>query len=359
MPSIYPVETLGQLIAHLNDERQIESYHAESCLLVSVEQNSPEPDLAAIRGQEHVKRALAVAASGGHNLVLSGSPGSGRRVLARCLPSLLPRMSFEEALDVTRIYSVSGMLPTTTPLMAQRPFRALHPPVSHDVLVGDGSQAVAGEMSLAHRGVLFLDELAECGQGEQDIVCQALEEKVVSIAHEQGIVVYPASFMLIASMRPCPCGFASDPIQACTCSARSIARYQKRMHARLLEHFDMQVEVPRVDDEKLADRRNVETSEVVRSRVEAAREQQRRRLAGTKITRNAAMGPAEVRAFCQMEAAGEKLLQAAMQQLHLTVRASQRTLKLARTIADLAESELIKANHMAEALHYRMRVGLS
>jgi magnesium chelatase family protein len=357
--AIYPVETLGQLIAHLNGEQQIEPYRADPCLLAPVEYSSYEQDIATLRGQEHVKRALAVAASGGHNIVLSGPPGSGKSLLARCLPSLLPRMSIEEALDVTRIYSVSGMLPTAMPLVVQRPFRELHPPVSQEGLVGEDSIPVPGEMSLAHQGVLFLDELAECGQREQEVLCQALEDKVVSIAREQGTVVYPASFLLIASMRPCPCGFFSDPINGCTCSATAIARYQKRMHARLLDHIDLHVEVPRVDYEQLAERRNVETSEVVRRRVEAARDRQQRRLVGTKVTCNAAMGATEVRAFCQMEASAEKPLQAAKQQLKLTVRSSQRTLKLARTIADLAESELIKANHIAEAQHYRMKVGQS
>lgn len=355
---IYPVETLGQLIAHLNGEQQIEPYRADPCLLAQVEHSSYEQDIATVRGQEHVKRALEVAASGGHNIMLSGPPGSGKSLLARCLPSLLPRLTIEESLDVTRIYSVSGMLPTAMPLVVYPPFRALHPPVSQEVLIGDGSNPVAGEMSLAHRGVLFIDELAEYGQREQEVLRQALEDKEVSIAREQGMMVYPASFMLIASMRPCPCGFFSDPIKACTCSATAIAHYQKRIHARLLEYIDIHIEVPRVDYEKLADRRSVETSEVVRKRVQAARVQQRRRLVDTMITCNAAMGPAEVHAFCQMDASGEKLLTAARQQLHLTVRASHHTLKLARTIADLAESEVIKANHIAEALQYRTRLGL-
>lgn len=354
---IYPVETLGQLIAHLNGVRPIEPYRADPRLQEQVDQIFYEQDITAVRGQEHVKRALEVAASGGHNIVLSDPPGSGRSLLARCLPSLLPRMTIEEALDVTSMYSVSGMLPTALPLV-QRPFRALHPPVSQECLLGDGSLPVPGEMGLAHRGVLFLDELPACGHREQEVLCQVLEDKVVTIAREQGTIVYPANFLLIASMRPCPCGFNADPIKGCTCSASAIARYQKRIYARLLDHIDLSIEVPRVDYEKLADRRSVETSEVVRKRVQAAREQQRLRLAGTKFSCNAEMGPAEVRDFCQTDTAGETLFKAAMQQLHLSARASHRTRKLARTIADLAESELIKANHIAEAIQYRPRMGL-
>lgn len=356
--AIYPVETLGQLVAHLNGERQIEPYCADPRMLERVDHGFYGHDMAAVRGQEHVKRALEVAASGGHNMLMSGPPGSGKTLLARSLPSILPRMTIEEALEVTKIYSVSGMLPTDIPLVLQRPFRAPHHTISHAGLVGGGRIPRPGEISLSHRGVLFLDELPEFGQNVLEVLHQPLEDKVVTISRAQGSITYPANFMLISSMNPCPCGFYSDPVKECTCSATAIARYQKRISGPLLDRIDIHIEVPRVDYEKLADRRSVESSETIRRRVQAAREQQLRRLTQTKLTCNAEMGPTEVRDYCQTEASGEKLLKAAMQQLHLSARAYHRVLKLARTIADLAESELIRANHIAEAIQYRTRMGM-
>lgn len=354
---IYPVETLGQLVAHLNEERRIEPYTRDPHLLEHVKDASYTHDMASVRGQEHVKRALEVAASGGHNILMSGPPGSGKTLLARTTPSILPRMSVEEALDVTKIYSVSGMLPTDVPLILQRPFRSPHHTTSHAGLVGGGRIPRPGEISLAHRGVLFLDELPEFGQSVLEVLRQPLEDKIVTISRAQGTITYPANFMLVASMNPCPCGYYGDPVRECHCSATAIARYQKRISGPLLDRIDIHVEVPRVDYEKLADKRNVETSEVIRKRVQAARDRQLERFNGTKLTCNAEMGPAEVRAFCDADVSAEKLLKAAMQQLHLSARAFHRVLKLARTIADLAESDLILANHVAEAIQYRPRMG--
>jgi len=355
--TVYPVETLGQLIAHLNGIKQLEPYTRDPHILDNAKEAYYLQDMSSVRGQEHVKRALEVAASGGHNILMSGPPGSGKTLLARTTPSILPRMLIEEALDVTKIYSVSGMLPTDVPLILQRPFRSPHHTTSHAGLVGGGRIPRPGEISLAHRGVLFLDELPEFGQNVLEVLRQPLEDKVVTISRAQGTITYPANFMLVGSMNPCPCGYYGDPVRECTCSATAISRYQKRISGPLLDRIDIHVEVPRVDYEKLADKRKVEDSAMVRARVQAARERQLQRFTGTKLTCNAEMGPAEVRDFCQVDASAEKLLKAAMQQLHLSARAFHRVLKLARSIADLAESETIAANHVAEAIQYRPRMG--
>ena len=352
---VYPVETLGQLVAHLNGESKIACYERDPSILNHADDIVYGQDLASVRGQEHVKRALEVATSGGHNILMSGPPGSGKTLLARSTPSILPRMLIEEALDVTKIYSVSGMLSSDIPLVRQRPFRAPHHTISHAGLVGGGRIPRPGEISLSHRGVLFLDELPEFGQNVLEVLRQPLEDKVVTISRAQGTITYPANFMLVAAMNPCPCGYYGDPVRECTCSATAIARYNKRISGPILDRIDIHVEVPRVDYEKLADKRNVESSATVRKRVQAARERQLQRFAGTKLTCNAEMGPAEVRDCCLVDASAEKLLKAAMQQMHLSARAFHRILKLARTIADLAESEMIAANHIAEAVQYRPR----
>ena len=355
--TIYPVNTLAQLIAHLNGQRDIEPFVPDTRILAETEQHIYGQDMAAVRGQEHVKRALEVAASGGHNLLMSGPPGSGKTLLARSTPSILPRMVIDEALDVTKIYSVSGMLPVDKPLIVQRPFRAPHHTISHAGLVGGGRIPRPGEISLSHRGVLFLDELPEFGQNVLEVLRQPLEDKLVTISRAQGTITYPANFMLIAAMNPCPCGYYGDPIRECSCTSTAIMRYQKRISGPLLDRIDIHVEVPRIDYEKLADKRKAEDSATIRARVQAARERQLRRLASTRLTCNAEMGPSEVRDFCEVDASGEKLLKAATQQLHLSARAYHRVLKLARTIADLADSELIQANHIAEAIQYRPRMG--
>ena len=284
-----------------------------------------------------------------------GPPGAGKTLLARSLPSILPNLTLEEALEVTRIYSVNDMLPSDSPLIRHRPFRAPHHTISHAGLVGGGRWPHPGEISLAHRGVLFLDELPEFDSRSLEVMRQPLEDKTVSIARASGSLTFPANFMLVASMNPCPCGYYGDPVKECTCSLSNVLRYQKRISGPLLDRIDIHVQVPRVDYEKLSSDRLSETSETIRARVESARERQRKRLAGTLLQCNGDMGPAEVRQFCVIEAAGKNISRAAMQQMQLSARAYHRILKLARTIADLANSDKIETPHLAEAIQYRPR----
>jgi magnesium chelatase family protein len=257
---------------------------------------------------------------------------------------------------VTKIYSIAGMLPSDRPLIRQRPFRAPHHTVSHAGLVGGGRVPRPGEITLAHRGVLFLDEFPEYTSQALETLRQPLEDRVVTITRVSGSLSFPANFVLIAAMNPCPCGYYGDPIKQCTCTSSIITRYQKRISGPLLDRIDIHVEVPRVEYEKLSDNRAGETSHAIRTRVEAARKRQRQRFAGVEgVSCNAEMHPAEIRDHCELDAAGQSLIKAAMRQLNLSARAYHRILKLSRTIADLASSERIEAAHLAEAVQYRPR----
>ncbi len=361
---VLAVDSLAELVAHLCGQQPLQPF--PSLDLPSLPALG-QTDFQEIKGQEHVKRALEVAAAGGHNVLMIGPPGAGKTLLARALPGILPRMTIEEALDVTRIYSVADQLPSDAPLVRVRPFRAPHHTISHAGLVGGGNWPHPGEISLAHRGVLFLDELPEFSPRTLEVLRQPLEDKVVTISRAQGSLTFPANFQLVAAMNPCPCGYYGDLQKACTCSAQMVTRYQKRISGPLLDRIDLHVEVPRVEVEKLSDDRLGEASLVIQQRVEAARQRQLQRFAeltaakkddqpSAMMTCNAEMSAAMLRQTCKLDEAGKNLMRTATTRLQLSARAYHRVLKVARTIADLEASEAIQVHHLAEALQYRPKM---
>jgi magnesium chelatase family protein len=355
--TLYPVETLQQVVSHLNGWQPIEPYIARTDFLSSTASGVSGLDMSAIRGQEHVKRAIEVAISGGHHLLLSSTPEIDTFCFAQAALSLLPPMEIHEMLEVTAIYSASNLLGADDPLMTHRPLRAPQRTVSTSKLIGSpGPLPRPGEVSLAHCGILYFSEVSVFHQSVLDQLHQPLAEKKAKLMWEQSLIIYPANCLVAARMQPCPCGYAQDPIEVCHCVPAAIEQYQKSMSRALLAHFDISVEVPRVDAEKLAKKRQVETSSTIRSRVQDARERQLHRFAKTELRLNAEMGMLEVASFCTLEVSAQKLWEAASQQLHLSTTVRHRILRVARTIADLAVCDVIEAQHLAEAIHYRPRL---
>jgi magnesium chelatase family protein len=350
--AVYGVRDLGEVVAFLNGEKDLEPCKVDTNELFSQAAVHSE-NFAEVRGQEHVKRALEVAAAGGHNILMVGPPGSGKTMLARRLPTILPSLSFDEALETTKIHSILGLLPRQNALIAVRPFRSPHHTVSDAGLIGGGTVPKPGEVSLAHNGVLFLDELPEFKKNVLEMLRQPLEDGQVSISRAALSLTYPASFMMVAAMNPCPCGYLGDSHHDCTCTPLMVQRYRNRLSGPLLDRIDMHVEVPRIPHRKLADPRDAEKSEAIRARVEKAREIQRQRLHRFGIHSNARMQARHIRKFCLVDIEGQRLLEMVTDRLGFSARTYSRILKVARTIADLAGEEQIRQPHLAEAIQYR------
>lgn len=352
---IIPVQTLGQLVEHLYNLNPIPQY-ASPRPNTSASTSLPEGvvDFADIKGQQHVKRALEIAVGGNHNVLLSGPPGTGKTLLARALQGILPPMTLDEALEVTRIYSVADMLPGNQPLMQNRPFRAPHHTISQAGMVGGGSIPRPGETTLAHRGILFIDEVNESNPRTLEVLRQPIEDKLVTISRAKGTLTFPANFLLVLAQNPCPCGYFGDPIKPCTCTPTMIARYQSRLSGPLLDRIDIHVDVPRVDYDKLMDTQRAEPSATIRERVEQARQRQQERFKDhPSLFANSDMGVTEISRFCILTNEARQLLELSVRRMQLSARAYHRVLKLSRTIADLGSADQIEVQHAAEAIQYR------
>lgn len=351
-PQIFAVRDLGQVVALINGELSLAPFTQEVDL-APISSGQSEDDFAEVRGQEQVKRALEVAAAGSHNILMSGPPGSGKTMLARRLSTILPDFTFEEALETTKIHSVAGLLSNHDALVRRRPFRSPHHSISDAGLIGGGSYPRPGEVSLAHRGILFLDEFPEFKKNVLEMLRQPLEDGQVSISRAALSLTYPARFMLVAAMNPCPCGYLSDPQHDCLCTPVMIQRYRSRLSGPLLDRIDLHVEVPRVPHKDLTGTAPVENSTSIRQRVNQARQVQHERLAPFGLHANSQMQARHIRRFCKLDEQGDKLLEQVTDKLGLSARSFTRILKLARTIADLAGSEQIQTLHLAEAIQYR------
>jgi magnesium chelatase family protein len=348
---IYPVETLSQLVEALLGVSKIDPYEVDMKKLFQKPEH--QVDFSDVRGQETVKRAMEIAAAGGHNLILIGPPGAGKTMLTRRLYTILPQLSFQEALETSKVYSVMGLMPKGHGLVRARPFRAPHHTISDAGLIGGGQSPKPGEVSLSHNGVLFLDELPEFKKNVLEVLRQPIEDGSVTISRASSTVTYPANFMLVAAMNPCPCGFLGDPKRECTCTYLQIQRYRSKISGPLMDRIDIHMEVPSVQFRDLSSSEGGQSSSEISERVEKAREIQNRRFHRMKIHTNADMNSRQIRRFCAVDSASDDLLERAMDKFGLSARAHSRILKIARTIADLEESPDIHSQHVAEAIQYR------
>ncbi len=348
---VLAVESLSEVAASLNGEVEIEPECSE--MYGTEEVQTYAEDFADVKGQAHAKRALEIAAAGGHNVIMIGPPGSGKTMLARRMPSIMPPMTAAEALETTKIHSVAGKLGACRGLMSQRPFRAPHHLASPVALIGGGQNPQPGEVSLAHNGVLFLDEMPEFGHGVLEVLRQPLEDKHISISRARYAVDYPSNFTLVASMNPCPCGYYNHPTKECSCSTAAVHRYIGRISGPLMDRIDLHVEVTPVEREEMASTTLAESSAAIRQRVMAARKVQSERFVGTGIHTNTMMSSAMLREFCPLTAESRMLLDRAMERLQLSARAYDRIIKVARTIADLEGAADIAPTHISEAITYR------